>query len=115
VTEGLEGWRAVAETVIALAELEAEATKQDIKDQIITIKNTADVQKDMTSNPLAGKDTFVMPAEEDQINRTLRTHDLEEPVVVNEEGEKQEVSWISEEVETILSVFSSSKEIFWFR
>ena len=115
VTEGLEGWRAVAETVIALAELEAEATKQDIKDQIITIKNTADVQKDMTSIPLAGKDTFVMPAEEDQINRTLRTHDSEEPVVVNEEGEKQEVSWISEEVETILSVFSSSKEIFWFR
>ena len=119
VTEGLEGWRDVAEKVMSLAKSEAEAMKQDIKHKIV--QKPAGVQKKKTSTLLAGGET--------QITRTLRTLDLREakqqtispevnslPAMVNDEEEENEVvSLISEEVETILSVFASSKEIFWFR
>ena len=126
VTEGLEDWRTVAEMVMELAESEAKATKQDIKNKYI--KDPADIHMEKTLGLLPDEDTFVKPAEEEQINRTLRMHNLGQlkqetinpkgyvlPVKENEEGEKQAVSLISEEVETILSVFASSKEIFWFR
>jgi hypothetical protein len=120
VTEGLEGWRAIAETVVGFTE--AEATKQD------TMYKTIEKPADETTRLPADEDSFVKPAEEEQMNRTSKAHDLKEPKQqtinsdgcsfsdkVNQEREKQEGSSIRKEVETILSVFASSKEIFWFR
>ena len=108
VTEGLEGWRTVAEKVI-----KDHTTKDSVEDEVGVL---AEVHKDDTSD---------MPAEEDQKNQTFKIPFVEEiklqnintqecalPDKLNEEADKQVVSG---EVETILSVFASSKEIFWFR
>jgi hypothetical protein len=108
VTEGLEGWRNVAEKVI--------------KDQ--TIKDSVEEEHFVPAEVHHGE-TPGLPAEEDKNNQTL---DIEEPMQqtinlegcsisqeVNEEGEKQVVFKISEELDNILSVFASDKKIFWFR